>query len=146
MDYFDEINEAGCCFLTKLEEAGGNSLSLSIQTSKVSEREEKIFIDEKQFGKGKRIYSDDTCPEFQIYFERFIAFNVLNESYLGSDEGEYTGKYLRVYSKSKYIDFLTEYASVYLHEGEVLTHYAFLCQDQVIDIVSTRKPTIIQIN
>lgn len=144
MEYFDEVNESGYGFLTKLKEMSGNrnSLLLNIQAQKKSAKEEYIIISGKSMGPMRRIFTDGTCAKYEIYFAHYISYNVYNESYIVQNEDIYIGTTLRIYSKSKYLDFITEFTTAdYIWPGE-LKHYAVLSQNHVVDIVSTFEPII----
>ena len=86
----------------------------------------------------------DQSVMYDIFFRNYFGYSVRNESYtIWDDEEEFEGKRFRIYSKSKYSDYLKKSAPV-THAME-FTHYGICCENHIIDIASDREPVITKI-
>lgn len=85
----------------------------------------------------------DNRKLYQITFDRYISYQVLNESYSAWDKKEsFTmGNLFRRYTKSNYLDYITQttYATEFT---EQVTHYGILCLNHIIDVISEDVPVI----
>lgn len=76
-------------------------------------------------------------------FRTYIAYAVLNESYASVDESEEcTGKYFRVYSKSRFLDYLRAASFADVDYPGKSTHYEIACLDHIVEVVSVDEPEI----
>jgi hypothetical protein len=95
---------------------------------------------------GRPIEPDATCRFFRLVFEErhMIAYLVSNESYSRYPEPyeEFTGKRLRIFSRSHLLEFTkkTSYATDQ-HPGK-LEHYQIVCENHVVDVIATGPPLI----
>lgn len=155
MSLVNEINNFGSPFLIRLVEKD-NSLYIYICGSYAKKTS---FEDAKALGdylnnetiteiisESKSIIPDNSVV-YCIYFESYVGYNVSWESYiLGNDEEEFEyGKCFRIYSKSKYLDYMTSNTFAEQVLGK-LTHYGVYCEWQIIDVVSDEEPIITKFN
>ena len=96
----------------------------------------------------------DSSPTYRITFESYVGYNVRNESYVCADDSEVFiseydqtsgsdrnyGNKFRLYTKSKYLEYLHE--NTFADQIEDYTHYAICCENQVIDVASCDIPII----
>ncbi len=78
-------------------------------------------------------------------FEDYLAYSVRNESFtVWDNEEEFTGNVFRVYTKSKFIDYVRASTESFLVENVVgvYKHYEIVCQNQIIDVASSHEPKI----
>lgn len=84
---------------------------------------------------------------YEILFEDYITYSVINESYIsGSEDEEYTGSLARVYTKSDFLDYIKKVTFATQEFPGPFKHYGFCCGDHVIDVASVEAPSIRKIN
>lgn len=89
----------------------------------------------------------DPSVLYQITFEGTISYEVLNESYSCWDDYETWeyGNLFRVYTKSKFLDFISE--TTFAKEFTAsYCHYGILCLDHIIHVISEDPPKIKKIS
>jgi hypothetical protein len=100
----------------------------------------------KLFSDARPIETDHTCRQFRIVFERrhMVYYSVLNESYgqYPDESEEFVGKVLRVFSRSKLLDFIKTTTVASDDYPGVLQHYELVCLNHVVDIICTAPPEI----
>lgn len=154
MNLINEINNFRSSFLIRLVEQD-NSLYIYICGSYAKEtsfEDAKALVNylnnetiTKIISESKSIIPDSSVV-YCIYFESYVGYNVTWESYtLGDDYEEFKyGKCFRIYSKSKYLDYITSNTFAEQVLGK-LTHYGVYCEWQIIDIISDEEPIITKI-
>lgn len=98
---------------------------------------------ERLYEGGIPVQHTADCRKFAIRWTSYVAVAVVNESYaLPDDEGDYSGRNLRVYTKSRFLDYVRnatfasdEYPGPYLHFG-------IACSDQVIEVAAEHPPIV----
>jgi hypothetical protein len=84
------------------------------------------------------------CKVFQLDWKHYVAY-LVTEELVGSnaanscDDECYTGRLLRVYSKSHFLDHIARNTGGHLQE---VRHYKLICLDHLIDIASYFEPEI----
>jgi hypothetical protein len=149
MDYFDEINSLEYLFLVKIKDLPANKLSITIKAATISEQEEDLIIGEKNIGPVRSISQDGPGLEYELFFDSYGSYCVINESFTAFNKNEErVGRLLCIYSKSTFMDYIRETTLVeYTYDyDKTLTHYAVNCQDHVIYIISKHEPIIKRIN
>ena len=136
MNNFEEINNYGELFLTKLYEPTDNSLEIEVRESFTSPLSTDVIVGEKTIKE---------CS-FNISFINYVAYQVLNESFYSfiDNENYVAGKYSTfcIFSESSYLDFILK--ETYAHEifPKELRHYGLYCQNHVIHIIALNEPVI----
>ena len=84
------------------------------------------------------------CSSFVITFDRYLSFCVRDETYLNPEEHEDYSKRLRTYEKSRFLDFFNASTSDWALDGHIgpVKHYAIVCLNVVIDVISKDEPAI----
>ena len=109
----------------------------------VSDQEEDIEIGDTKIEGSRAIITTDSSRVYQVYFPSYIAYSVLNESYTSADEyEEFEGKNYRVYSKSRFIDYVTQGTFATADYPGQFKHYGFVCLNHIIEVASQDEPTI----
>lgn len=124
MDFNELLQEKGYIYLEKIIEPKENSLRLLINRS--------TFNIE--------------LPMVQLEFESYISYSVIDECFSYSiDNSEISkGKLFRIYTKSRYLDFI----KIATNEREDLCpsdnyiHYQFPCLNHTIDVISCEEPKV----
>lgn len=131
-----------------LTEPATNSLRMYFARCKVSDTPEDLIIGDKIIKGTYQITVDMDLPILQMDFESYIAYSITNESFTSWDDYEiFDGKAFRIYTKSRYLDFIKEHTFAHQVCGDVyphLTHYGIVCLNHIVNIVSTTAPSIIE--
>jgi len=139
-------------FLRLIADDVDNELTVVVQEAilgdKGSEPEEDYDIPGlKEVLKGSRpIISDETCFFYQLYWPSYIAYHVSNESYANADPKEkFSGKFLRKYSNSTYLDFLSKATFASQDYPGPFAHWGVITESHIIDVASVDAPKITRI-
>lgn len=143
---YEDLMDLKNIFFLGLNEPKCNSLSLYFSRSKVSDIPEPLIIGNKDLGDSYLIDLDEESPVIQIDFERYIGYSVLNESFTSWDDYQvFSGKSFRIYSKSRYLDFISLGTFASEDYPGPFKHYGIICYDHIIDIVASQSPVIKEI-
>jgi hypothetical protein len=143
----DSLNSAKYLFLRELSEPKDNSLRLLVQeavnnmSAQGSIRSDIPGFAEILTGSWP-IESVKGCKSFELIWERYAAYLVTEELVgSGGDYGDeiYTGRLLRVYSKSHFLDHLVRDTGGHV---EPIQHYKLICLNHLIDVASYAPPEI----
>ncbi len=146
MNDFEEINNHGELFLTKLYEPTDNSLEIEVRESFTSPLSTDVVVGEKVIKDCYKVSINEYGTSFNITFKSYVAYQVLNESFYSfSDNENYVaGKYSTfcLFSKSSYLDFVMK--ETYANEifPKELRHYGLYCQNHIIHIIALNEPEI----
>jgi len=143
MDLIKELDSQAYLFLNGIEEVGHCALRLVAEAGKVSIEAKDIKVGGTVISGGHKVSADSSTPKYEIIFGSYIAYAVRNESYVSQDEEEaWLGKSFRVYSKSRFLDFVQRGTFARSEYPGPFEHYSLVCQDHVIDIATTAQPEI----
>ncbi|GAA0177097.1 hypothetical protein SH2C18_03830 [Clostridium sediminicola] len=133
-------------YLDSISEPNDNHLCLTFNRSKTNTVPESIDIGGNVINNVYSIDIDYRLPIIQIDFESYIGYSILNESYTGQDDYEiFEGKWFRIYSKSRYLDFIKSGTIATKDYPGPFKHYGIICFNHIIDIVSVSEPIIKEI-
>jgi hypothetical protein len=88
------------------------------------------------------IESTENCKRFELSWKHYIAYLVTEEcvGWCGSYEDEiYTGKLLRAYTKSHFLDHLARDTGGHF---EPIRHFKLVCLNHLIDVAPVTPPEI----
>ena len=143
MDYGELMTYTGDIYLGQIFEPQDNTLILEIYRGKVSDTEEDIQVGDHVLRNTRSIDLDKTLPTVRLEFDWYIAYSVTNESYGFWDDYEmFNGSTFRVYSKSRYLDFIKVGTIATENYPGPFKHYGIVALNHVIDVVSTTPPII----
>jgi hypothetical protein len=143
MNLIEQINQHRYIYLTEIGEPEVNVLRIVIEEARVSGKAENIEFGTAKITDVHPISSARTCYSYEIIFGSYIVYAVRNESYVSADEYEkFTGRYFRVYSQSRFLDYIR--VSTFASEDYPgkFTHYEIACLDHVVEVVSVSEPEI----
>jgi hypothetical protein len=133
-------------YMKKIEEPEDNYLRLTFIRTNVNNLPEDIHIGDQIVRKIYSIDYDYTKPLIQVDFETYIGYSVLNESFTNLDDyEEFEGKAFRIYSKSRYLDYINVSTFASNDYPGPYKHYGIACLNHIIDIISTEEPIIKEI-
>ncbi len=142
MEYFDLMNLKDIYF-EQIYEPEENTLRLLFSRSRTSEIPELITVGQIEINDTYSIDIDETLPLIQMDFESYIGYSIRNESYTSWDKYEaFEGKIFRIYSKSRYLDFIKEGTFATEDYPGPFKHYGIACLNHVVDVVSVSVPVI----
>lgn len=79
----------------------------------------------------------------EVSFDSYISYCVNNDSYTSEDDYDlYEGRLLRVYSRSRFLDYVNMGTSANSECPEDYKHYAIIGVDRIVHIVSSKEPSI----
>ena len=146
MNYFKKINSHKYLYLTDIAEPADNELRLVIEEAKANGPVEDINIGGTEIEGTRAIMSTDDCAMYEVLFENYIGYSVLNESYVSKDDSEeFEGRIFCVYTNSYFLKYIGKASFASRDFPGPFRHYGFNCLNHIVDVVSTDGPTIKQI-
>jgi len=146
MDLTDVTRELDSCdylFLNAIEERGPDGLRLVVDVGKESPEATEIAIAGTIISGLHHVSAGESSLQYEIDFATYIAYAVRNESYVLRDEEQvWAGKSFRVYSKSKFLDFVRSATFATTEYPGPFAHYSLVCQDRVVDVASIAQPKV----
>lgn len=95
---------------------------------------------------GTRVATTEQSRVFEVVWSRYVAYSVLNESYASVDISEqYEGHRFRVYSQSHFIDYVSRASFATAQYPGPTEHYAVVCENHVVDVISVAAPIVSRI-
>jgi hypothetical protein len=146
-ELLEEVNSAKYLYLRDLSEPRDNSLRLVVEeaVANVSGVVPELHVVPelaKILEGASLIESTAGCRMFELYWKRYVAYLVTEECVgsCGSDQDElYTGRLLRQYSKSHFLDHLARNTGGHIRPFQ---HYKLICLNHLIDVASEQPPEI----
>ena len=140
MNIVEQLNSHKYLYLDKLFEEVDLELRILVDEAKVQGGDLQGIENASLYG---AIVSDETCKKYRITFKNYAAYSVRNESFtVWDDEEEFTGNLFRVYSKSKFLDYVAASTVAVEDVLGAYKHYEIVCLNHIIDIASSREPLI----
>jgi hypothetical protein len=139
-----QIDSSDYLFLNKLIEPRDNSLTIVLDEAKANHAKKgpTVIGSITLPGDSSPIEPTPDCQIFTLHWKNYVSYCVTEEMHgsRGKYEDEtYTGRLLRVYSKSHYLDFVEKDTGAHF---EPYHHYKICCSNHLIDVVSTDRPQI----
>jgi len=143
-DPIAEMNRCEYLFLAEIQHPDYHSLRFVIEEGRPAGETGPLEIAGAVISGGTRIDVTEESQCFELLWDSYIAYAVLNESFaLPADADEcYVGKLFRVYSKSHFIDYLARAAFAASEYPGPAKHYEIACQDHIIEVVSIKDPMV----
>ena len=105
-----------------------NSLRFVLSEGIASARTETLVIGDVGVPDLRPIEVTEASRHFEVVRDSYISFVVRDEFYCSWDKDEEsTGNSFRVYSKSKFLDFVASSTSACTNSPEPITHYEIIC-------------------
>jgi hypothetical protein len=144
---FDSLNSVKYLFLRELSEPRDNSLRLIVEEA-VDNRSAAPSTRSDDPGLARiltetwPIESVEGCKRFELSWAQYAAY-LVTEELVGSagshDDEVYTGRLLRVYTKSHFLDYVSRNTGGHT---EPILHYKLICLNHLIDVGSYAPPDI----
>jgi hypothetical protein len=143
-----QINSVKYLYLRHLFEPRDNALRLVVEEA-VVDHSGVVLPQPELSAELAHVLSDaspiasiEGCRTFELYWKRYVAYLVTEEcaGSSGSDvEEDYTGKLLRHYSKSHFLDHIARDTGGH---ARPIQHYKVICLNHLIDVASEDPPEI----
>jgi len=139
----EELDSCKYLYLDSISEPETNTLLLVFSEGIVSDRTETLVIGDAEIPDVRPIEVTAVSRHFEVVWDSYISYAVRNESYCTWDrEEEWSGNAFRVYSKSKFLDFIAGGTFARADYPGPFVHYEILCSDHIIDVASEHPPTV----
>lgn len=142
----EQLNSVRYLYLRELGEPRDNSLRLVVEEAVVNRASVASFHPELEaiLKDASPIESVEGCRIFEIHWKHYAAYLVTEElvgsnSVTGYDDENYTGKILRVYTRSHFLDHLTRDTGGHT---DPIQHYKLVCLNHLIDVAAYAPPEV----
>ncbi len=145
------INQTTYLSLRSLNDLGINQLELVVEEAIVNEAMRgKLTLASTRLPENVAFLLNDAapiesvegCQSFRFFWKHYVAYLVTEECIAGGgghDDESFSGKLVRLYSKSHFLDHLARDTGGHMRP---LIHYKIICQNQVIDVAAEDSPEI----
>jgi len=142
MNLIEQINSHKFLYLTQIGEPMDNSLRIVIEQATTGE-EQDVKVGTAIVSNCRNIISDESCFAYEIIFDNYISYCVINESFAEVDKSEiFTGNLFRIYSKSNFLDYLKLATFATEDYPGKFEHYEIVALNHIVEIASTKSPLI----
>jgi hypothetical protein len=133
--------------VSELDKRVFNSLKIVVEEAVVNEA--AVVVSDRPdlanvLAGARPIESIEGCKKFELSWKHYLAY-LVTEELVGSNapngyaDEVYTGKILRVYTKSHFLDHIMRDTGGHIRET---LHYKLICLDHLIDVVSYDPPEV----
>jgi hypothetical protein len=108
-------------------------------------KQEVINISGKEIGQGTRVEINKDNKKVLITFKETVSYQIIDESFTSFDKYEIQeneGNYLKILSRSRYLDYINTNHGLYIHLQGPAKHYRIWTCDDVIDVIAYEEPEI----
>ena len=138
----NEIDSFDFVFLREITELEKQSLRLVVFEGRAAAESVTLKFGGAELADCHRVRPSGNI--FEIIWESYIAYCVRNESYCGinKDDEIAVGKNFCIYSQSAFLNYISRGTLATVEYPGPFQHYGVVCQNHVIDVVSTHSPQI----
>ena len=139
----EELDTCNYLYLEALSEPHVNGLRLVLSEGIVSDKTETLTIGDTEIPDVRPVEVTNFSRWFEIVWDTYIIYSVRNESYCSLDKNEeWSGNAFRMYTKSKFLDFVSSSTFASDDYPGPFVHYEIVCSDHIIDVASEHPPTV----
>jgi len=139
---FKDLNQYKYLFQQNIHCTDENRLTICLKIGKVSEETEDFVFNGITINDTRPILEDNT-GSIRVWFPSYVAYNVRWETYLvWSEYDEFTGRIVREYSKSRYLEYVKNDTFASDEWPGKLRHFGICCGWEIIDIISIDEPQV----
>jgi hypothetical protein len=142
----EQLNSVQYLYLRQLVEPRDNSLRLVAEEAVVNRAGVASFHPELEaiLKDASPIESVEGCRIFEIHWKSYAAYLVTEElvgsnSVTGYDDENYTGRILRMYTRSHFLDHLARNTGGHT---DPIEHYKLVCLNNLIDVAAYAPPEV----
>lgn len=142
MTHIDRLNSCHSLVVDNLFEPSQNRLTIQVTVGITSENTEMVTVSGVELGPYKKV-DFDNGETYEIFFNFYISYFVINESFDSGMSSEYIGGKIRRYANSSFIEFCKE-QNIYfkLWDDKDIIHYGIITEHHVIHVLTTSEPQI----
>jgi hypothetical protein len=139
-----EIDSCKYLYLREVGEPRDNQLRVVVEEAGTGPFPESRTVAGVAFTELHAIESNENSRLFEIIWEHYIAYNIMNESYARVDDYDVaqSGKLMKIYSRSHFLDYLALASIASEDYPGPFRHYCLICLNHVIDVACSTPPTI----
>jgi hypothetical protein len=139
-----EIDSCRYLALREITELGSNSLRLRVEEELPSPEAVSIEIGGTIISDCHSVRRTKDSQTFDIVWKSYVSYMVTNELFSPMDGPEQvsSGRQLRIYTKSHFLDFVSRTTIASSEYPGPLQHIAIITNDHIIDVVSVEDPHI----
>ncbi len=143
----EQLDSVQYLYLRKLWEPRDNALTLIVEEAVVNQfgivKSPAPYLDEI-LKSASPIESIKGCRTFELYWKRYAAYLVTEElvgsnAVNGYDDEYYTGRLLRLYNKSHFLNHIARDTGGHI---EPIQHYKVVCLNHLIDVAAYGPPDV----
>lgn len=142
----DEMNDCRSLFLSEIQETGHNSLKLVVVEGLPVGEPESITLGGVAIPDCTSIEVTDQSRIFELVWKHYVGYAVLNESYASVKDGEQcVGQRFRVYSKSRFLDYMAQATFACDEYPGPTRHYCVGCEDHIVEVLAVDPPVVTRV-
>ena len=125
-----------------IQELDHNGLRLVVEQGRLAGEAQFLQVGTTILSGCTPIDITEESPLFELVWKQYVAYSVLNESFsCVDDQDRYEGTRFRVYSKSRFIDYISRASFACSEYRGPTQHDEVVCENHIVDVVSTTMPT-----
>ena len=137
------INACRALFLADIQELGRNALKLVVAEGQPVGSPETIEVGGVEIPNCTRVEPTDDTAVFELTWEQYVGYAVINESFASfSEEEQFEGRRYRIYSKSRFLDYMSRASFACDEYPGPTRHYCVACEDHIVDVLSVVPPIV----
>ena len=150
-DATDAIRSCEYLYLETVREPQDNQLRITILEAVAGERisEARLAAEHDEvlrsiLAGSREIGHFDGCRKFELFWESYISYSVVNESYSNGEPKASNGKgrLLVEYESSNFLEYLSKATFATAEYPGPNRHWAVYCQNHTIDVASQVDPKV----
>jgi hypothetical protein len=138
------LNKAKNIFIENIHEPEENAFEFTMVIGKI--------LPAGKFGQNNgseyaQIVYDDYCERYKIYFDTYVVYSVVNESFENMyGKGKFEGEKIRIYSESNFLEYVKNETFASEEYPGPFKHYCFVSLNHIINVASEVEPKITKLN
>jgi len=130
-------------FLSEIEELDHNGLRLVVIEGRRAGEAGPIQFGDARISGGTRIEVTDESAAFEVIWNKYVAYSVINESFAAVDDDEqYTGNRVRLYSKSHFKDYVARASFACDEYPGPTQHLELVCENHIVNVIASNAPAV----
>lgn len=136
------VDSCRSLFLREISEPSQNTLRLVLVEGIMDDEVESITFAGTNIDNVRRVRATKESRVLEIIWNNYIAYVVTNESYSTADESPHSGRLLRRYSQSPFLEYVQRSTCATDQYPGPSIHLCVVSETHIIDVVSTNMPTL----
>lgn len=143
-ELFAEVNSCQYLFLREIAEPVENRLRVVVEEASAQPEVVPIEIAGTIIEGGHPVRSNETSRTFEILWDSYVAYSVIDESFATPDNTEKSdiGPHCQVYSESRFVEYVSRATWANREHPGPFNHVRIACENHVVDVVSVGAPRV----